>query len=113
MSVINNAKTHFKTKLTDKLEWIEVPEWDNTKIYFKSSANLKQTEEVVALYRDNKIAEALAMVLMSRALNEDKSKMFTNADKFDLINNVDPDVVTRVATHILNSEPEAEEIAGN
>jgi hypothetical protein len=52
-------------------------------------------------------------VLMSRALNEDKSRMFAPADKFDLMNNVDPDVVTRVATHILNSEPEAEDIAGN
>ena len=113
MSVINNAKVHFKTKLTDKLEWVDVPEWDNTKIYFKSSANLKQTEEVVALYRDNKIAEALVMVLMSRALNEDKSRMFAPADKFDLINIVDPDVVTRIATHILNSETEAEDIAGN
>ena len=113
MSVINNAKVHFKTKLTDKLEWVDVPEWDNTKIYFKSSANLKQTEEVVALYRDNKIAEALVMVLMSRALNEDKSRMFAPADKFDLMNSVDPDVVTRIATHILNSEPEAEDIAGN
>lgn len=113
MSVINNAKTHFKTKLTDKLEWVVVPEWDNAKVYFKSSANLKQTEEIVALYRDNKVAEALVAVLISRALNEDKSKMFTMADKFDLMNNVDPEVVTRVATHILNAEPDNEEIAGN
>ena len=113
MSVIKSAKTHFKTKLTDTLEWVEVPEWDKSKIYFKSSANLKQTEEVVALYRDNKIAEALVTVLITRALNEDKSRMFTMADKFDLMNNVDPDTVTRVATHILNSEPETEDIAGN
>lgn len=113
MSVINSAKIHFKTKLTDKLEWVDVPEWDNSKVYFKGSANLKQTEEVVALYRDNKIAEALVTVLLSRALNEDKSRMFTQADKFDLMNNVDPDTVTRVATHILNSEPESEDIAGN
>ena len=113
MSVINSATSHFKTKLTDKLEWVDVPEWDNAKIYFKSSANLKQTEEVVALYRDNKIAEALVIVLITRALNEDKTKMFTNADKFDLMNNVDPETVTRIATHILNSEPDAEDIAGN
>jgi len=112
MSVINSAKSHFKTKLTDKLELLDVPEW-KSKVYFKGSANLKQTEEVVALYRDNKIAEALVTVLLTRALNEDKSKMFTIADKFDLMNNVDPDTVTRVATHILNSEPEAEDIAGN
>jgi Asp-tRNA(Asn)/Glu-tRNA(Gln) amidotransferase B subunit len=112
MSVIANAKGHFKTKLTDKLESIDVPEWD-TKIYYKNSATLKQTEEVVALHRENKMAEALAQTLISRALTEDGKKMFTVADKFDLMNQVDPDVVTRIATHILNSEPKAEDIEKN
>ena len=112
MSVIANAKGHFKTKLTDKLEWVECPEWE-TKIYFKGSATLKQTEEVVALHRENKVAEALAVVLISRALNEDGSKMFTVADKFDMMNSVDPDVVTRLATHILNVEPDPKDIEKN
>lgn len=112
MSVINDAKKHFKTRLTDKLEWVECPEW-NTKIYFKSSATLKQTEEVVALHRENKVAEALAQVLIQRALTEDGKHMFVGADKFDLMNNVDPEVVTRIATHILNTEPTADEVAKN
>ncbi len=112
MSVIANAKTHFKTKLTDKLEWVECPEW-KTKIYFKGSATLKQTEEVIALHRENKVAEALAAVLITRALNEDGTRMFTVADKFDLLNSVDPDVVTRIATHILNSEPSVEDVEKN
>lgn len=112
MSVIANAKGHFKTKMTDKLEWLEVPEWE-TKIYFKGSATLKQTEEIVALHRENKVAEALAQVLISRALNEDGSKMFTMADKFDLLNSVDPEVVTRIATHILNSEPNVKDVEKN
>ena len=112
MSVIANAKGHFKTKLTDKLECIDVPEWE-TKIYFKGSATLKQTEEVVALHRENKVAEALAQTLVSRALNEDGTKMFTIADKFDLMNSVDPEVITTVASHILNSEPEAVDIEKN
>jgi hypothetical protein len=32
MSVINSAKTHFKTKLTDKLELLDVPEWKSKSI---------------------------------------------------------------------------------
>lgn len=112
MSVIANAKGHFKTKMTDKLEWVDCPEWE-TKIYFKGSATLKQTEEIVALHRENKVAEALAQVLISRALNEDGSKMFTVADKFDLMNSVDPEVVTRIATHILNSEPNVKDVEKN
>lgn len=112
MSVIANAKGHFKTKMTDKLESFEVPEWE-CKIYFKGSATLKQTEEIVALHRENKVAEALAQVLISRALNEDGSKMFTVADKFDLMNSVDPEVVTRIATHILESEPNVKDVEKN
>lgn len=112
MSVIANAKGHFKTKLSDKLEWVDCPEWD-CRIYFKGSATLKQTEEIVALHRENKVAEALAQVLISRALHEDGKKMFTMADKMDLMNNVDPEVVTRIATHILNSEPSAADVEKN
>jgi len=112
MSVITNAKKHFKTKLTDKLESIDVPEWEST-VYFKGSATLKQTEEIVALHRENKVAEALAQTLISRALNEDGTKMFTMADKFDLMNSVDPEVITTVASHILNSEPDGSDIEKN
>ncbi len=112
MSVIANAKGHFKTKLSDKLEWVDCPEWD-TRIYFKGSATLKQTEKVVALHRENKVAEALATVLVTRALTEDGKAMFTQADMFDLMNAVDPEVVTRIATHILNSEPRPEDVEKN
>ena len=112
MNVLENAKGHFKTKLTDKLEWVECPEWD-TKIYYKGSATLKQTEQIVALHRENKVAEALATVLITRALHEDGKKMFTHADMFDLMNSVDPNVVTRIATHILNSEPAVEDVEKN
>lgn len=112
MSVIANAKGHFKTKLTDKLESLDIPEWE-TKIYFKCSATLKQTEEIVALHRENKMAEALVQTLISRGLKEDGSKMFTVADKFDLMNSVDPSVVTRVATEILNSESSQEDAEKN
>ena len=66
MSVITNAKKHFKTKLTDTLESIDVPEWES-KVYFKGSATLKQTEEIVALHRENKVAEALAQTLCASA----------------------------------------------
>lgn len=112
MNVLAKAKTHFKTRLTDKLEFLDVPQWD-AKIYYKSSATLKQTEEIIALHRDNKVAEALAAVLITRALNEDGSRMFGNADKFDLMNSVDPEVITEIATHILNSEPTQDDVAKN
>lgn len=109
MSVLNNAKTHFKGVIGGDLVSIDVEEW-KTKIYFKPSATLKQTEAIIALHSEGKLAEAMATVLIIRALNEDGSKMFVGADKYDLMNNVDPLVITRVSSEILDYEPEIEDI---
>lgn len=112
MSILDNAKIHFKQAISQEMESIDVPEWGTT-VYFKRSATLKETEVVVALHKENKIAEALVMTLVLRARDADGNKMFKTADKFDLMNNVDPKVVTRVATAILNSDADADEIAKN
>ena len=57
--------------------------------------------------------ESLATVLILRALDEEGKRVFKQADMFDLMNAVDPDVVIRVATDIMNSEPSQDEIAKN
>ena len=112
MSILENAKIHFKQTLTDHMESLDVPEWGQT-VYWKPSATLKETEVVVGLHKENKIAEALVAVLIMRARSENGDKLFKQADKFDLMNNVDPKIVTRVATAILNSDADVEDIAGN
>jgi|TARA_Y100000296_G_scaffold79412_1_gene103305 hypothetical protein len=109
MSVLVNAKKHFKSVIGDDLISMDVAEWDS-KVYFKPSATLKQTEVVVALHSEHKLAEAMANVLIMRCLNEDGSKMFKAVDLYDLMNNVDPLVITRVSSEILDYEPSVEEI---
>lgn len=88
---------------------MNVDEWD-AKIYFKPSATLKETEVIVALHSDNKLAEAMASVLILRALNEDGTKMFKMVDKYDLMNNIDPLIITRISSEILDYEPDAEDV---
>jgi hypothetical protein len=112
MSVILNAQKHFKSKLSGGLEKIEVPEW-NTTVYFRPTATLKETEAVVKLHQSGQILESLATVLILRALDEEGKRLFKQADMFDLMNGVDPDVVIRVATDIMNSEPSQDDIAKN
>lgn len=112
MSVILNAQKHFKSKISGGLEKIEVPEW-NTTIYYRPTATLKETEAVVKLHQSGQIMESLATVLILRALDEEGKRVFKQADMFDLMNEVDPDVVIRVATDIMNSEPSQDEIAKN
>ena len=112
MSVINNATKHFKEKLAGGLESINVPEWD-TNVYFRPSATLKQTEAVVALHGKGQVMEALVTVLLQRALDEDGKPLFKKADTYELMNSVDPEIVIRVANHILNTEPDAADAAKN
>ena len=112
MSIINNATKHFKDKLANGLEWVDVPEW-NSKVWFKPSANLKETEAVVKLHQSGQVMEALATVLIMRALDEDGNKLFKSADKFELMSSVDPEVVIRIASHIMNAEPTVDDIAKN
>ena len=109
MSVLTNAKSHFKNVMSGDLVCMDVEEWD-AKIYFKPSATLRETEVIVALHAENKLAEAMASVLILRALNEDGSKMFKMVDKNDLMNFIDPLVITRISSEILDYEPDAEDV---
>ena len=68
---------------------------------------------MVKLHQEKKVMEALVTVVIMRALNEEGKPLFKMVDKFELMNNVDPEVVIRVANHILNQEPKADEIAKN
>jgi hypothetical protein len=112
MSVMLNAQKHFKSKISGGLEKTEVPEW-NTTVYFRPTATLKETEAVVKLHQSGQIMESLATVLVLRALDEEGNRLFKQVDMFELMNSVDPEVVIRVATDIMNSEPSQDEIAKN
>ena len=59
------------------------------------------------------VMEALVTVLIMRALDEEGKPLFKQADKFELMNGVDPEIVIRIANHILNTEPDAESAAKN
>ena len=72
-----------------------------------------QTEAVMKLHQEGKTMEAMVEVLIMRALDEEGAPLFKSADKFELMNGVDPIVITEVAGYILSFEPEQEDIAKN
>ena len=51
MSIIDAAKTHFRQKIGNELQCIDVPEWAENgepgKIYFRPSINFLQQEKVI------------------------------------------------------------------
>ena len=112
MSVLDNAKEHFKEQLANGLQEIDVPEW-KTKVYFKPQANFHQQHKVIKLHTEGKLAEALIETLIIRALDKDGKQMFGQADRDILMRQVDPDVIVRVVTAINNKQKEAETNLGN
>ena len=100
-NVLNKATSHFKTKLNGELQKITVPEWE-TDIYYKSTHSFAVESKILELQQQGKTVEALVESVISKALDPDKKPIFTRFDKNTLLNEVDPEVLVRVAT-ALNS----------
>lgn len=101
MDVIANAKKHFSDIGVQK---IEVPEWGEdgkpALVYWKP-ITLGERQRFLAAGEKEGMVAAYAEVLVVKALNADGSKMFTIEHKRVFRNDVDPDVVRRVALQMM------------
>lgn len=96
MSIIENAKSHMREKLSTGLRGpISVPEWD-ADIYYKPATTFYQESKVIELQQAGKTTEALVQTLINRALDEDGNHVFQAKDKNALMRQVDPVVILRV-----------------
>lgn len=93
-STLEKAQQHFKSIIDDKVKSYHCKEWDST-IYYKPTLTWKEQSEILDAGQQSS-ADAIIKTLIIRALNEDGSKMFTNADKVILENDVDPDIIVKV-----------------
>ena len=107
MSVLNKATSHFKEKLSGEMNSIEVPEWETT-IFFKSVSTFVQQQKVIEYHGKGNMVDALVETLISRALDVNGKRVFSNADRDVLKREVDPNVIIRVCTAI-NGETVSED----
>ena len=98
MKAIEKAKAHFNSLDIKK---INVPEWDMD-IYAKP-LNLFETKKLMKFANDDSV-EMLAYVVMLKSLDEKGEPLFTLEDKHSLLNDVDKDVLARVANEIMNQQ---------
>ena len=104
-NVLKNAQEHFKTKLAGGLEKLPVPEW-KTDIHYKSSYPFAVESKIIELQQQGKTVEALVESVIAKALNMDGQPMFGKFDKVSLMNEVDPQVLIKVATALNNGTME-------
>jgi Asp-tRNA(Asn)/Glu-tRNA(Gln) amidotransferase B subunit len=112
MSVLEKAKGHYKAKLSAEPQKIEIPEWDTT-AYIKPSINLSQLGEIMELSQNGKTAEAMALTLIYRLIDEEGKTIFRKLDRQELMRSVDPDVLARIVGEINSSDPSEDDVEGN
>lgn len=117
-TILDNAKAHFRTRMSQELQSVEVPEWTNgsatpERIYFKPSMSLRDQGQVLQLSQDGKTAEALAQTLILRALDVDGKRVFVNANMTELMRLVDPEVVARVVNAMSGDDESDEDLEKN
>jgi hypothetical protein len=93
--VLDKATAHFRNQISGEMQSISVPEWD-TKIFFKTATSLKEEGKILELTQQGKSVEALVESLISRARNEDGTRIFNAADKVTFMNEVDPKILIRI-----------------
>ena len=112
MSVLDKAKSHYKAKLTADPRPISIPEWE-TEAFIKPGINLHQLGEIMELSQSGKTAEAMALTLIYRLIDDDGKAIFKKLEKTELMKSVDPDVLARIVGEINASDPSEDDIEGN
>lgn len=114
MSVLENAKQHFKSKLGGELLKLTVDEW-KTDIYYKPAYSFNTESKILELQSQGKTVEALVESIIRKALTIEGNAMFTPHDKLTLMNEVDPGVLIKIATKLNSATMELaqEEVAKN
>ena len=103
MSLIDAAVAHFSNK---EVRSMEVPEWGAT-LYAK---NLTMNDKAKWLKRaQDDTTEYMLYAVIFGTTDEKGEPVFDIGDKPKLRNHADPDVVSRVATFVLNIDKPTEE----
>ncbi len=106
MGVIDNAKAHFD-KLDTKV--IEVAEWDE--VIYSTPFTMGEKKTLWKFAKGDDF-EFMVRTLILKSLDKDGNKMFDLSDKVALMNNVSPDVITRVVSEI-SATATIDEMVGN
>lgn len=102
MSILDNAKNHFKTRLELRGP-IMVPEWD-AEIYYRVP-NMKTRSEMADALNEGGL-KGVVTVLILMALDANGEPLFSKAQRPELMQSVDPEIIQRITAEMDISAPE-------
>ena len=102
MSILDRAKSHFENI---GVQSIEVPEWQDEDgkptVLFWNPINLYEKNKLFKKSDNMTDVSILADILVMKSLDKDGKKIFKLEDKMDLLTKVDSDVLSRIATAMI------------
>lgn len=104
MSVLDIAKSHFENL---GIQSIEVSEWKdengNPSVIYWNPITLSEKNKLFKKSDNMLDAGILADILVMKALDKDGNKLFKAEDKLVLMHKVDSDILSRVATSMVQA----------
>ena len=101
--VMKKISKHYQGLVTKDMEMLNVREWDMD-IYYRTTNSFADERAMIAHQTKGEIVEALVQSIVSKARDKNGKKIFSDAHKDQLMNEADPKVLTRVATHLNNAQ---------
>ena len=104
MKLIDSAKSHFESL---GVQHIEIDEWKdeagNPSVVYWNPITLSEKNKLFKKSDNLNDVGILADVVVMKALDKDGKKMFTLEDKLALLHKVDSDVLSRLATAMIQA----------
>tara|TARA_Y100000114_G_C11561152_1_gene231866 strand:- start:243 stop:584 length:342 start_codon:yes stop_codon:yes gene_type:complete len=99
MSIIDRAKSHFEGL---GVQSIEIEEWKDDDgrptIVYWNPITLAEKKKLFANSNSLNDIGILADIVILKAMDKDGNKIFKSEDKFDILHNVDSDVLAKIST---------------
>ena len=109
--LIRRATSHFAKEVCGELLRLEVPEWgegdDPQIIYYRPKMNFLQQKIIKDYFDDGDFAGATVQTLIFRAVDEERKSLFSDADKQELLREVDPDLIVDICSRMAKSESDS------
>ena len=104
MKIIDRAKGHFESL---GVQSIEVPEWKdedgNPSVIYWNPITLSEKNKLFKKSDNMSDVSILADILIMKALDKNGNKVFTLEDKIPLMHKVDSDVLSKVASAMVQA----------
>ena len=102
MKLIDSAKSHFESL---GVQHIEVEEWKDEagkpSVIYWNPMNLSEKNKLFKKSENLSDVSILADIVVMKSLDKDGKKIFKLDDKMDLMTKVDSDVLSRIATAMI------------